>query len=269
MIPCVFRLTREVRFAINAAGAVESSERSRNGHAGMPALGGLGYFFALDVSLVGNVSPATSYVCNIKHVDRQVREKVVPLIASSTAENRFTGNGALIARESFDALRDAWTGLSLESIRLALSPYLSLAVLASESPMVRLSQTFEFSASHRLHNPTLSDEANLAAFGKCNNVHGHGHNYVLQVTLIGTPDANGLLIDVPTFEKIVNEQVIDRFDHKHLNVELPQFRELNPSVENIARVIYGMLKPALGLKHSKLASVTVWETPKTSCEYSE
>ena len=74
---------------------------------------------------------------------------------------------------------------------------------------------------------------------------------------------------MPTFEKIVNEQVIDRFDHKHLNVELAQFRELNPSVENIARVIYGVLKPALGLKHSKLASVTVWETPKTSCEYSE
>src|SRR5438034_1040725 len=106
-----------------------------------------------------------------------------------------------------------------DQVRLSLSPFFSIACRASEHPMVRLSQKFEFSASHRLHSDSLSDEENRKCFGKCNNPHGHGHNYELQVTLAGEPDEKGLLIDVPAFERIVAETVIDRFDHKNLNVE--------------------------------------------------
>ena len=136
--------------------------------------------------------------------------------------------------------------------------------------MTRLSQKFEFAASHRLHNPDLSEEENQKTFGKCNNPHGHGHNYELQVTLVGTPSpGTGLLIDVPAFEQIVTDTVINRFDHKNLNVQVPEFADEIPSVENIARVIYRLLKPELQSDHTKLASVTVWETPKTWCEYSE
>ena len=135
--------------------------------------------------------------------------------------------------------------------------------------MIRLSQKFEFSAAHRLHNPALSDEQNRATFGKCNNPHGHGHNYELQFTLVGEPTDRGVLVDVPAFERIVSETVIDRFDHRHLNTELPEFRELIPSVENIAMVIYQLLRPAFERERARLASVTVWETPKTWCEYSE
>jgi 6-pyruvoyltetrahydropterin/6-carboxytetrahydropterin synthase len=136
--------------------------------------------------------------------------------------------------------------------------------------MTRLSQKFEFSASHRLHNPALSDDVNRRTYGKCNNPHGHGHNYEVQVTLAGTPaDETGLLVDVPAFERTVAETVIERMDHKNLNVEVPEFRDLIPSVENIARVIYRMLKPKLENSATRLAGVTVWETPKTWCEYSE
>ena len=135
--------------------------------------------------------------------------------------------------------------------------------------MVRSSQKFEFSASHRLHNPKLSDEENRACYGKCNNPHGHGHNYEVQVTLRGEPRANGLLVDVPAFERIVKESVIDRFDHKHLNDEIAEFKELIPSVENIAKVIYRTLKPRFAQADVNLANVTVWETPKTWCEYAE
>ena len=137
--------------------------------------------------------------------------------------------------------------------------------------MVRLSQKFEFSATHRLHNPALSDAANRDTFGKCNNPHGHGHNYEVQVTLKGRPDdARGVLLDVPAFERIVASTVIDRLDHKNLNVEVPEFRDgLIPSVENIAITIYRMLKPQLADAGAQLAAVTVWETPKTWCEYSE
>jgi 6-pyruvoyltetrahydropterin/6-carboxytetrahydropterin synthase len=131
--------------------------------------------------------------------------------------------------------------------------------------MTRLSQKFEFAASHRLHNPALSEQANRQTFGQCNNPHGHGHNYQLQVTLAGEPSDSGLLVDVPAFEQIVKDAVIERFDHKNLNVEVPEFADLIPSVENIARVIYRLLKPRL----TNLAAVTVWETPKTWCEYSE
>jgi 6-pyruvoyltetrahydropterin/6-carboxytetrahydropterin synthase len=168
-----------------------------------------------------------------------------------------------------DLLRDAWLGAQLVELRLLFSPYLSVECLASEHPMVRLSQTFEFCASHRLHNPALSDEENRRAFGKCNNPFGHGHNYQLKVTLRGEPNSNGVLIDVPSMEKIVSTSVIDRFDHKNLNAELPEFKNTIPSVENIAKVIYRILKPAFAHADAKLASVTVWETAKTWCEYEE
>ena len=135
--------------------------------------------------------------------------------------------------------------------------------------MVRLSQKFEFSASHRLHNPALSPEENRETFGKCNNPHGHGHNYEVQVTLSGIPDESGSLIPVPRFEQIVAQTVIDRFDHRNLNVELPEFATLIPTVENIAMTIFRLLKPAFEAEQVTLAAVTVWETPKTWCEYSE
>jgi len=92
--------------------------------------------------------------------------------------------------------------LQLRSLRLNLSPYLSYSANADELPMVRLSQKFEFSATHRLHNAALSDAENCRVFGKCNQSAWHGHNYELQVTLAGKPDANGVLIDVPEFESM-------------------------------------------------------------------
>ena len=135
--------------------------------------------------------------------------------------------------------------------------------------MIRLSQKFEFSATHRLHNPEISEQENRRLFGKCNNPHGHGHNYELQVTLRGEPDRNGVLIDMPALERVVATTVVDRFDHRNLNVELPEFRTLVPTVENIAMTIYRMLKPQLKSERAQLHSVIVWETPKTWCEYSE
>ena len=137
--------------------------------------------------------------------------------------------------------------------------------------MVLLTRKIEFSASHRYDNPALSPEENRRVFGKCNNPHGHGHNYEVQVTLKGHPNAAGVLVDVPAFERIVATTVIDRFDHKNLNLELPEFRDtgLIPTVENIAMTIYRLLKPKFSDAGAQLASVTVWETPKTWSEYSE
>ena len=131
---------------------------------------------------------------------------------------------------------------------------------------ITVTRRYRFCAAHRLHTDFLTPEQNWAAFGKCNNVNGHGHNYLLEVTVAGRPDErSGALLPLPRFEEIVKSQVIDVLDHKHLNADTEQFRSVNPSVENIARVIWGMLSGRLG--EARLHRVRVWETPKTWAEY--
>ncbi|HEY1629480.1 MAG TPA: 6-carboxytetrahydropterin synthase [Tepidisphaeraceae bacterium] len=252
----MFRLTREVRFAVNEIADDQLSHPPSNSYAGYPSLSGFGKYFALRVTLQAPLDSRSGYLRNIKEIDWAVREKII--------------GGSLWPTEIFAKLRGAWPGAELHSIQLFLSPFLSLTELSSEHGMhTRLSQKFEFSASHRLHNPAFSDEQNRATYGKCNNPSGHGHNYEIEVTLRGQPKANGLLVDVPAFERIVQQQVIEKFDHKNLNLDVSEFRELIPSVENITKVIYGMLKNRFSDVGAELASVKVWETPKTFCEYSE
>jgi 6-pyruvoyltetrahydropterin/6-carboxytetrahydropterin synthase len=259
----MFRLTRETRFAINSDGRIQAAVT--NSHGGFPTLVGFGHYYQLRITLAGELRPETGYLRNIKNVDEVLRREAIPIVADAI---RCGTDPAAVPIALFDRLSSDWPGTSLDEIELSLSPFLSVGCLAKEHPMVRLSQKFEFSAAHRLHNPALSEAQNREAFGKCNNPLGHGHNYELQITLAGKPDGNGLLIDIPEFERIVAQAVIERFDHKFLNLELAEFRELNPSVENIARVIYGLLKPRFA-GNARLASVTVWETPKTWCEYFE
>jgi 6-pyruvoyltetrahydropterin/6-carboxytetrahydropterin synthase len=237
----MFLLTREVRFAADAANI-------------------LGPHLRLAVCLSGNPAPDNQYVVDIKQVDLAVRQRAVELFA-----NQPTSVGPLMPK-LVERLFTGWPpGVRLQSVLLSVTPLLNFSAIASESPMIRVSQKFEFSAAHRLHNPKLTDEQNRTLFGKCNNPHGHGHNYELQVTLL-TAAQN--LIDHPALERTVSQTVLDRFDHKNLNVEVAEFADLIPTVENIAMTIYRLLKPKF-TGESKLASVTVWETPKTWCEYTE
>jgi 6-pyruvoyltetrahydropterin/6-carboxytetrahydropterin synthase len=256
----MFRLTREVRFAINPdASGLATQHRASNGFGGFPALTGFGQFYRLSVTIEGELEPDSGYLLNIKQIDKLVRERIVR-----------PSSWPLSPQRIYETLLDGLGNRSLVSVSLHMSPFLCLTQLSTELGMhTRMSQKFEFSAAHRLHNPRLSDEDNRRVYGKCNNPNGHGHNYELQVTLRGKPDANGLLAEVPAFEKIVKEHVLDRLDHKHLNVDVTEFRELIPTVENIAMVIYRLLKGRFSGIGADLASVTVWETPKTWCEYSE
>ncbi len=264
----MFRLTREVRFAINDLPDDQLGSPATNSFAGYPSLTGLGHFFVAAVTLAGEISPQSNYLLNIKQVDQAVRSVGVPLVSRAIRQKQFGGGAKLLVR-LFEELRYLWpVGIHLHDLRLSLSPFLTLIVNATEFPMVRLSQKFEFAASHRLHCPTMSDAENARTFGKCNNPHGHGHNYEVQVTLRGVPHANGELMHVPAMERVVAEHVIERFDHKNLNVECEEFKDVVPSVENIAKVIYGILEPKFEQQGATLASVTVWETPKTWCEYS-
>jgi 6-pyruvoyltetrahydropterin/6-carboxytetrahydropterin synthase len=239
-----------------------------NSFAGFPSLRGIGHFFCLEVTLAGEIDPQTACLRNIKEIDQVVRRDAIPIATAFVRRGRY-GGGSQLVLKLYELLKDSWPGSVLHHLRLSLSPLTTLTIFAREYPMVRISQKFEFCASHRLYNPKLSEEQNQQLFGKCTNPHGHGHNYVLQVTLAGHPNANGLIIDIPKFEKIVAATVIERFDHKNLNVQIPEFAEQIPTVENIAQVIYHLLKPKFADTEGKLAGVTVWETSKTWCEYME
>ncbi len=265
-MPPMFRLTRDVRFAVNEGEAHSAS--AVNGFGGIPPLRGLGHFFRLEVTLGGSLQPETGYLRNIKEIDSAIRRRIVPLVRETIQSSRFQG-GANIVLRSFDLLKDEFSPCALEQIRFWLSPYLALGISMQEHPMVRLSQTFEFCASHRLNNPAYDSQKNGEMFGKCNNPNGHGHNYVLQVTISGQASADGVVMAIPSLEQIVSARVLEELDHKNLNLEVPEFATLNPTVENIAMVIFRRLKQPLSQAGAKLAAVTVWETPRTCCEYAE
>ena len=259
----MFKLTREVRFAINAADEPPPQGRPANTFGGYPPVARLGLPLVARVTLAGPLDVQSQYLLNIKEVDAAVMA-LLPKVAAESRKTEATVGS--LARVLFDGLQAKWSA-KLHQISLLATPTLTHTISAREPAMMSLSQKFEFSAAHRLHNPALDEATNRALFGKCNNPLGHGHNYEVQVTLRGTPNARGVLLDLPTFERIVADCAIDKLDHKHLNVEVAAFTETIPSVENIAKVIYDWLAPVLAGEHHKLASVTVWETPKTWCEY--
>ena len=112
--------------------------------------------------------------------------------------------------------------------------------------MVLLTRKIEFSASHLYHNPNLSTEENRRIFGKCNNPHGHGHNYTLEVTVKGPIDErSGFVIDLKQLKEIMNREVLEAFDHRHLNYEVPEFKQQIPTTENLAIAIWRRLEGKL------------------------
>lgn len=125
----------------------------------------------------------------------------------------------------------------------------------------------QFNAAHRLHNPLWDDETNRRIFGKCNNPHFHGHNYQLEVKVEGEIDADtGFVIDMKILSDIIREEVTERYDHRNLNLDLPEFCELNPTAENIAVVIWRRIRERLSEKY--LLTVRLYETERNFVEFS-
>lgn len=123
-----------------------------------------------------------------------------------------------------------------------------------------------FNAAHRLHNAAWSAEENQRIFGKCNNPNYHGHNYDLTVQVTGYPATDtGYVIDTKVLSDIIKKEVLDRFDHKNLNLDVPEFASLNPSAENIAIVIFQLLRPQI---ESELdLKIRLYETERNFVEY--
>ncbi len=123
-----------------------------------------------------------------------------------------------------------------------------------------------FNAAHRLHNNNWSTEKNAEIFGKCNLPNYHGHNYELIVEVVGEIDPEtGYVIDMKVLSTIIDEEIIARFDHKNLNLDTVEFKDLNPSAENIAVVIYDLIRKRIDT--NKDLSITLYETPRNFVKY--
>jgi 6-pyruvoyltetrahydropterin/6-carboxytetrahydropterin synthase len=132
--------------------------------------------------------------------------------------------------------------------------------------LVYVTRKTEFSAAHRLFNPKFSDEQNEKVFDICNNLYGHGHNYLLEVTVAGSPDKDtGYVIDLKILKKIIDEEIIRKVDHKHLNFDVDFLKDIIPTAENIAMKFWEILYPKI--KNGKLYSIKLYESDKNFVEY--
>lgn len=246
------RLSRLVRLAIPAPTALNE--------AGLD--GAWMMHFELEVTVGGSPDATTGYIVGIQEIDAAVRSLAPPLLQDAMAARRSV-------RSILSPLRTSLARtLGLDVVHLSLSQH-PLATTATELAMPNhaiLTHRFDFAASHRLHCASLSDETNRRVFGKCNNPAGHGHNYRLE-TEVRVPLAEPPALRSEEIERLAREHVVDRLDHKHLNTDVPHFRDTNPSVEAIAKTCFDWLKPAIRTAGAELVRVRVWETEKTSAIY--
>ncbi|MCX7018819.1 MAG: 6-carboxytetrahydropterin synthase [bacterium] len=133
--------------------------------------------------------------------------------------------------------------------------------------MVYITRKAEFCASHRLHNPKLSDDRNRALYGPCNNPNGHGHNYTLEVTVRGIPDPQtGMVMNLQELNRLINREIIDRVDHKNLNIDVDFLWGVIPTAENIVMCFWQLLEKALP-PFCALHEVRLWENEHNMAFY--
>jgi 6-pyruvoyltetrahydropterin/6-carboxytetrahydropterin synthase len=138
--------------------------------------------------------------------------------------------------------------------------------MTTDRPQVTVTRRLHFSAAHRVHNPALSDAENRQIFGKCNNPNWHGHNYILDVSVRGELDERtGYVIDLSRVKEIVTTHVIDKVDHRNLNLEVDFLRNVIPTTENVVVAFWRQLEPAL--KPAQLTRLVLWETVNNYVEY--
>ncbi|MBS4029107.1 MAG: 6-carboxytetrahydropterin synthase [Ignavibacteriales bacterium] len=132
--------------------------------------------------------------------------------------------------------------------------------------MVYLTRKEQFAASHRLFNPKFSDKKNFEVFGKCANPNGHGHNYELSVTIVGTPDIEtGMIMDLKKLSDLLEKELLEKVDHKHLNMDVDFLREIIPTAENLAKEFWKILVPKI--TNGKLYSIVLAESGANIVEY--
>lgn len=262
----MYKLYREVRFSVNPFGAV--SEAGANSYASKPCGDGLSLYLSLGVELTGPVEPSTGFVVNVSEIDRQVRRGVIPNFSEHIrglcrrqAPMRFAELAGLLQAASRN-LAPHFPFASLSRLVLSLNPFRSLTFLPEDPSVLLYSEKFEFAAMHRLWNDRFSAEENFERFGQCANPNGHGHNYVLEVSVEIEPqmEKEGWIAG---FERVVKNEFVDKVDHKNLNMDVPEFQMHNPTVENITGAAWDSLKGKF--PSGRLRRVKVWENDRTCC----
>jgi 6-pyruvoyltetrahydropterin/6-carboxytetrahydropterin synthase len=244
-----------------------ADEPGFNSFASKPAGDGLSVFLELGVELAGDTDPATGLIVNVSDIDGIAREHVVGIFADKI-KSSYRASRHISYDELAGLLKSAWAKLSdkfgrakLSRLSLKLNPFRMLAV-EGDCTMVYLSEKFEFAAAHKLWNDKLSEQQNIEVFGRCANPAGHGHNYIVEVTIKWPASQKYRTGD---FEKVVYQEFIKQVDHKNLNVDIPEFQKVTPTVENIAVFAWNKLIGRFDI--ADLHCVTVWETDKTYSSY--
>lgn len=240
-----------------------------------------GHNYTLDVSVEGEINSRTGIVVNIKEIDRIVRKQIVEKL------DRRWLNRQVAAFCETAVTPETLTVFIASELQPALPPEVSLSALRLEQTPIHfaewqaekeynslmepgslsLTRVYEFAASHRLHSRHLSEEENRELFGKCNYIHGHGHNYVLEVTVSGPLDpCTGRVMDSAALDEIVNREVVDRYDHRHLNFDIPEFKDLIPSSEVVTKVIWERLQAQFSAP-VRLSRILLRETARNFFEY--
>ena len=237
-----------------------------------------GHNYLVEVTVSGDVDLNTGMVVNITDVNRALKRWVIDVL-----DGRYLNEEVSYFRRNAPALENIalfiWEALanSLPSgANLTKTKLWEMDTLWTElykesdgAMTASLTRSYDFSASHRLHSLHLSDDENREIFGKCNNPNGHGHNYTVSVSVAGDPDSKtGMIFPLDELDKIVEEEVLMPFDHKHLNLDTPEFATINPTSEMLAVVIWQKLARRLPTSGgTRLHSVVVSETARNSFEY--
>lgn len=227
--------------------------------------------FAVEASVDGRVDPSTGMVVNLVDMKRDLQRRVVEpwdgrnLDGTDGVPDLRTPER--LARGIWEALGGTLGGCRLRRVRLEEAGGASYECRGGNE--VDVTRTYEFSASHRLHAEGLDDAENRRIFGKCNNPAGHGHNYVLEVTVRGALNDRGELLEENAFDRIVHAEVVDRWDHRHLNADVPEFTGVTPTAEEIARVAWERLDAPLreAARGARLHRVKLRETARNHVEY--
>ncbi|KMY55826.1 6-pyruvoyl tetrahydropterin synthase [Bacillus sp. FJAT-27231] len=263
-------LTRKVEFSAAHSYRIDAwdEETNRKAFGLCSNPNGHGHDYTLEVTVKGDLNSSSGIVVNITDVDRIVKSVVLEELDGKflNREHSFfkehiptTEN---IVNYIWNELKDRFNGCKLDRIILHENPFLFSQ--KGENSMIQLTRKYHFSAAHRLHSDQLSDEENKEIFGKCNNPNGHGHNYVLEVTVEGEIDpVTGMIINLAQLDEIVDETIIQKFDHKHLNLDTEEFNGLNPTAEVMTIVFWELLQSRL----PSLSKVGLWETAKNYFEY--
>ena len=272
-------LTRRVTFCAGhvyrGAGLSDSELQRAFGIAAEPS--GHGHNYVLEVTIAGPVDPVNGMVVNIKDLDAVLKDLLHPLDHRmlNTALPEFKDGVPTtekLAQVIWARLPKTCGSGHATSLRLEEHPGLHVEIFAENPNMVYLTRSIEFAASHRLHTDQLDHTENVRIYGKCNNPHGHGHNYVAEITVKGEPDPRlGIVADIGAVDELLKKEIESRFDHKHLNLDTDYFKNKVATAENIAIVIWDLLKPKISICRSggkvELHKVRLIETARSWFDY--